>query len=90
MNNDLYQHEAIQQLAKEFGLEKMTAREISEDEIKRLLEAIGSEHINPDHDSPAKWVKSFFMFLRQTGKFPEMLESPRVFVQQIIYEYRYR
>ena len=33
MNNDLYQHEAVQQLAVEFGLPKMTDKDVSEDEI---------------------------------------------------------
>jgi len=84
MNNDLYQHEAVQQLAGEFGLPKMTVQDISEAEILYMLKAIKTERFNPNHYSPAKWVKSWLMFLRQTGEFPEMLESPRQFARQII------
>ena len=68
----------------------MTAQEISADEIAYMLKAIETEHMNPNHYPPAKWVISWFMFLRETGKYPEMLESLRQFVQQIIYGYRYR
>jgi len=87
MNNDLYQHEAVQQLAVEFGRANLTAEDISKDEITHMLKAMDTERFNPTHDSPAEWVKSWFTFLRQTGKFAEMLESPRRFARVIIREF---
>jgi hypothetical protein len=84
MNNDLYEHEAVQQLAKEYGLTEITPRDISEAKITCFLRAIETERMNPKHDPPAEWVKSFFMFLRQTGKYPELLKSPNLFVEEII------
>jgi hypothetical protein len=86
MNNDPYQHEAIRQLAVEFGLQKITAQDLSKDEIAYLLKAIETDRVNPNHYPPAKWAASFFVFLRQTGNFPEMLGSPHQFVREIIRE----
>ncbi len=86
MNNDPYQHEAIRQLATEFGLQKITAQDLSTHEIAYLLKAIETDRVNPNHYAPAQWAASFFVFLRQTGKFPELLESPRQFAREIIRE----
>jgi hypothetical protein len=85
MSDDLYQHELVQQLAKEFGRE-ITTQEISKDEITYLLKAVQTDRVNPNHYPPAKWAASFFMFLRQTGKHPEMLGSPHAFALEIIRE----
>jgi hypothetical protein len=84
MDNVVYQHEAVQQLAKEFGLREITSQHISEAKVKCFLKAIDTGRMNPDHYPPAKWVQGFFIFLRQTGKYPEMLKSPDLFVEEII------
>jgi hypothetical protein len=77
--------ELVLQLAAEFG-RSITDQDISADEIKYLLKAAESERVNPNHYPPAKWAASFFVFLRQTGNFPEMLESPHKFAREIIRE----
>jgi hypothetical protein len=74
--NDLYQHEAIRQLAAEFKLQKMTAQDISEDEITYMLKAFETERMNPNHYPPAKWVISWFIFLRETGNTPRCWSPP--------------
>jgi len=84
MDNVIYQHEAVQQLAKEFGLAEITPQDIGEDKLNCFLKAIDTERVNPEHFPPAKVVETFFMFLRTTGECPEMLKSPDVFVQEII------
>ena len=83
---ELYQHELVKQLATEFGLPEITEQDLYEDEIIYLLKAVETERVNPKHYPPARWVQDFFTFLRQTGKSPEILESPRAFARQIIGE----
>jgi hypothetical protein len=88
MNAQIYQHEAVQQLAQEYGLAEITPRDISEAKITCFLRAIETERMNPEHFPPAKVVKTFFMFLRRTGKYPELLTSPNLFVEEIIQDVR--
>lgn len=84
--NNVYQHEAVQQLAKEFGLSEITDNDLYPDEVTYFLKAIENESVNADHEPPAQFVQNFFTILRETGKFPEMLESPRRFARKMIQE----
>jgi hypothetical protein len=59
-------------------------RDISEAKITCFLRSIETERLNPEHFPPAKVVETFFMFLRQTGNYPELLTSPNLFVEEII------
>lgn len=80
---NVYEHEAVKQLAKEFGLPEITSRDASEDELEHLLSAIETERVNPSHYSPDKWVQSFFTFLRQTGKYSEV-DTPRKLIWKVL------
>jgi len=75
--------EFVQQLAKEYGY----LPDLSKYELAHLLKAIATDRVNPNHYPPAQWAASFFVFLRNTGKHPEMLESPRQFAREIIGEF---
>ena len=62
MTTHIYQHKAVQQLAKEYGLTEITSQHVSEAKIKYFLKAIDTKRMNPDHDPPAKWVRGSLSF----------------------------
>lgn len=79
---DLYQHEVAKRLAVEYG-KTVSAEDIGEEEMKYMIMSI-EKASGKDHLPPAEWVRQFFIFLRETGKYPEMLQSPRQFAAGMI------